>query len=163
MCRCPGSDDGRRKRSVNHADGTFARLPSEAAPLCGEFGSRSASLCGANCGSRQEGLTLAADRRRDPPSTIRQLRRHTFSGMDETQTLAVLALRELLDNPDRNDWDELVAANRELIKAIATGRPMTRRNVRIVAEYLREARWGEGAIDAATAPAGARADLRETG
>jgi hypothetical protein len=32
--------------------------------------------------------------------------------MDETQTLAVLALLELLDNPDRNDWDELVAANR---------------------------------------------------
>jgi hypothetical protein len=63
--------------------------------------------------------------------------------MDETQTLAVLALRELLDNPDRNDWDELVAANRELIKAIATGRPMTRRNTRIVAEYLREAGWGE--------------------
>ena len=83
--------------------------------------------------------------------------------MDETQTLAVLALRELLDNPDRNDWDELVAANRELIKAIATGRPMTRRNARIVAEYLREAGWGEGAIDAATAPAGARVDLRETG
>jgi hypothetical protein len=27
--------------------------------------------------------------------------------MDETQILAVLALRELLDDPDRNDWDEL--------------------------------------------------------
>ena len=39
--------------------------------------------------------------------------------MDETQTLAVLALRELLDNPDRNDWDELVAANRVLINAMA--------------------------------------------
>jgi hypothetical protein len=132
-------------------------LPSEAASLCGEFGSRSAPLCGANCGSRQEGLTLAADRRldrrRDPPSTIRQLRHHTLSGMDETQTLAVLALRELLDDPDRNDWDELVAANRELIKAIATGRPMTRRNARIVAEYLREAGWQEHAIGAATAQA----------
>jgi hypothetical protein len=127
-------------------------------------GSRSDPLCGANCGSRQEGLTLAADRRldrrRDPPSTIRQLRRHTFLGMDETP---VLALRELLDNPDRNDWDKLVAANRELIKAIATGRPMTRRNARIVSAYLREAGWGENAIDAATAPAGARADFRETG
>jgi hypothetical protein len=43
--------------------------------------------------------------------------------MEETQTLAVLALRELLDDPDRNDWDELVAANRVLINAIATGRP----------------------------------------
>ena len=29
--------------------------------------------------------------------------------MDETQTLAVRALRELLDNPDRDDWDELLA------------------------------------------------------
>jgi hypothetical protein len=46
-----------------------------------------------------------------PPSTIRQLRRTTFRGMDETQTLAVQALRELLD-PDRDDWDELVAAYR---------------------------------------------------
>jgi hypothetical protein len=59
--------------------------------------------------------------------------------MDETQTLAVRALRELLDDPDRNDWDELVAANRALIKAIKTGEPMPRRNARIVAEYLREA------------------------
>jgi hypothetical protein len=25
--------------------------------------------------------------------------------MDETQTLAVQALRDLLDNPDRDDWD----------------------------------------------------------
>jgi len=85
--------------------------------------------------------------------------------MDETQTLAVLALRELLDNPDRNDWDELLAANRALIKAIATGRPMTRRNARIVAEYLREAGWQEHAIGAATAQAGATgyADLRKIG
>jgi hypothetical protein len=52
------------------------------------------------------------DRRPDPPSTIRQPRRHTFSGMDETQTLALQALRELLDNPDRDDWDKLVAASR---------------------------------------------------
>ena len=83
--------------------------------------------------------------------------------MDETQTLAVQVLRELLDNPERDDWDELVAANRALIRAIASRRPMTRRNARIVAEYLREAGWGEGAIDAATAPAGARVDLRGTG
>jgi hypothetical protein len=34
---------------------------------------------------------------------------------------------------------------------------MTRRNARIVAEYLREAGWGEGAIGAATAQAGAHA------
>jgi hypothetical protein len=36
--------------------------------------------------------------------------------MDETQTFAVQALRELLDDPDRDDWDELIAANRALIK-----------------------------------------------
>ena len=70
--------------------------------------------------------------------------------MDQTQTLAVVALRDLLDNPDRNDWDELVAANRTLIKAIETCEPMTRRNVRIVAAYLREAGW-EGPIGAAAA------------
>jgi hypothetical protein len=72
--------------------------------------------------------------------------------MDETQTLAARALRELLDNPDRDDWDELLAANRALLKAIETGRPMTPKNVRIVAEYLREAGWRERAIGAATKP-----------
>jgi hypothetical protein len=40
--------------------------------------------------------------------------------MDETQT-ALQALRELLDNPDRVDWDKLAAASRALIKAIETG------------------------------------------
>jgi hypothetical protein len=78
-------------------------------------------------------------------------------GMDETHTLAARALRELLDNPDRDDSDELLAANRALIEAIATGRPMTRKNARIVAEYLREAGWNEGAIGAATAQAGVHA------
>jgi hypothetical protein len=77
--------------------------------------------------------------------------------MDETQTLAVRALRELLDNPERDDWDELVAANRTLIKAIETGEPMTRKDARIVAEYLREAGWRERAIGAATAQADAHA------
>jgi hypothetical protein len=70
--------------------------------------------------------------------------------MDETQTLAVQALRDVLDNPDRGDWDELLAANRALIKAIAKNKPMTRNNARIVAEYLREAGWRERAIGAAT-------------
>jgi hypothetical protein len=46
--------------------------------------------------------------------------------MDETQTIAAQALRELLDNPERDDWDDLLAANRALIKAIETGEPMTR-------------------------------------
>jgi hypothetical protein len=63
--------------------------------------------------------------------------------MDETQTLAAQALRELLDNPDRD---------RALIKAMETGEPMTRSNARIVGEYLREAGWSEGAIGAATKP-----------
>ena len=86
-------------------------------------------------------------------------------GMDETQILAVLAVRELLDDPDRDDWDELVAANRTLIQAIETGEPMTRRNVRIVAEYLREAGWREHAIGEAMAEASATGytNLRETG
>jgi hypothetical protein len=85
--------------------------------------------------------------------------------MDETQELALRALRELVDDPERNDWDDLLAANRALIKAIETGEPMTRRNARIVAEYLREAGWQEHAIRAATAQAGTTgyADLRETG
>jgi hypothetical protein len=38
-----------------------------------------------------------------------------------------------------------------LIQAIETGEPMTRRNARIVAEYLREAGWRERSIGAATA------------
>jgi hypothetical protein len=92
-------------------------------------------------GSRRAGLTLAADRRSDyrpdPP-------------MYETQTIAAQALSELLDDPDRDDWDELLAANRALIKAIVTGKPMTRKNARIVAEYLREAGWRDRAIGAAT-------------
>jgi hypothetical protein len=46
--------------------------------------------------------------------------------MDETQTLAVQALRELLDNPARDDWDKLVAASRTLIKAIETGQSARR-------------------------------------
>ena len=46
--------------------------------------------------------------------------------MDETQTLALQALRELLDNPDRDDWDKLVAASRTLTKAIETGQSARR-------------------------------------
>jgi hypothetical protein len=109
-----------------------------------------------------ETVLLAADRRSitgraRPSSTIRQPGRNTVPGMDETQTLAVRALRELLDDPDRDDWDELLAANRALIEAIETGQPITLKTARIVAEYLREAGWSEGAIGAATAQAGARA------
>ena len=46
--------------------------------------------------------------------------------MDERQTLALQALRELLDNPDRGDWDKLVAASHTLIKAIETGQSARR-------------------------------------
>jgi hypothetical protein len=70
--------------------------------------------------------------------------------MAEKQTLAVRALRQLLDDPDRTDWDELIAANRSLLNAMATGKPMMEKDVRIVAEYLREAGWTEGAIGVAT-------------
>jgi hypothetical protein len=77
--------------------------------------------------------------------------------MDEMQALAAQALRELLDNPERDDWDDLLAANRALIKAIETGEPMMRKNARIVAEYLREAGWRERSIGAATAQADAHA------
>jgi hypothetical protein len=59
------------------------------------------------------------------PSTIRQPRRHTFSDMDETQT-ALQALRELLENPKRDDWDKLVAASRTLVNAIETSQSARR-------------------------------------
>jgi hypothetical protein len=67
--------------------------------------------------------------------------------MYETQTIAAQALRELLDDSDR---DELLAATRTLCKAIAKNKSMTQNNARIVAEYLREAGWRERALGAAT-------------
>ena len=87
-------------------------------------------------------------------------------GMDETQTiLALRALRELLDNGDRDDEDELVASYRALGEAIVKNKPMTRKDRTRVAKYLREAGWQECAIGAATARVGTSgyADLRETG
>jgi len=70
--------------------------------------------------------------------------------MDETQMiLALRALRELLDNGDRDDGDELVASYRALGKAIVKNNPMTRKGHTRVAKYLREARERE--IGAATA------------
>ena len=63
---------------------------------------------------------LAADRldRRPGPPAVKHSSTmpHYVSGMDETQTLALQALRELLDNPDRDKWDKLVAASRTLDK-----------------------------------------------
>jgi hypothetical protein len=73
-------------------------------------------------------------------------------GMDETQMiLALRALRELLDNGDCDDGDELVASYRALGKAIVKNKPMTRKDRTRVAKYLREAGWQERAIGAATA------------
>ena len=73
-------------------------------------------------------------------------------GMDETQMiLALQALRELLNNGDRDDEDELVASYRALGKAIVKNKPMTRKDRTRVAKYLREAGWRKGAIGAATA------------
>ena len=74
---------------------------------------------------------MAADRRLDrrpgPPAVKHSSTMpHYVSGMDETQTLALQALRELLDNPDSGDWDKLVAASRRLIKAIETGQSARR-------------------------------------
>jgi hypothetical protein len=45
--------------------------------------------------------------------------------MYETQILAARALRDLLDNPDRSDRNELLALVRMLQNAIATGNPVT--------------------------------------
>ena len=71
------------------------------------------------------------------------------TGMDETQMiLALQALRELLNNGDRDDEDELVALYRALGKAILKNKPMTRKDRTRLAKYLREAR--ELAIGAQT-------------
>jgi hypothetical protein len=75
-------------------------------------------------------------------------------GMDETQMiLALRALRELLDNGDRDDEDELVASYRALGKAIVKNKLMTRKDRTRVAKYLREA----GARDGATPQTGIHA------
>ena len=63
---------------------------------------------------------LAADRRLDRrpgPLDVNHSSTspHYVSGMDETQTLALQALRELLDNPDRDKWDKLVAGSRRWV------------------------------------------------
>jgi hypothetical protein len=77
--------------------------------------------------------------------------------MYETQTIAAQALRELLDDSDRDDWDELLAANRALIKAIATGRPMTQNNARIVAEYRNSTDFSPSRREAVPRPWGSMA------
>jgi hypothetical protein len=72
-------------------------------------------------------------------------------GMYETQILAARALRELLDRPDCNDCKELLASVRVLQNAIATGKPVTRKDCAGVAKYLRRLGWNAAAISAATA------------
>jgi hypothetical protein len=86
---------------------------------------------------------------------------HYVSGMDETQTLALQALRELLDNPDRNDWDKLVAASRTLTKAIETGQ-----SARRLADVIMVDRTAAAAAEIATLRqklAAAEARIREMG
>ena len=75
----------------------------------------------------------------------RRLSQRRNVGMDETQMiLALRALRELLDNGDRDK-----------------NKPMTGKDRTRVARYLREAGWGEGAIGAATAQAGVHGSSRD--
>jgi hypothetical protein len=72
--------------------------------------------------------------------------------MNKPQTiLALRALRKLLNNGARDDGDKIIASYLALDKAITKNKPMTQKNRARVAEYLREAGWSEGAIDAATA------------
>jgi hypothetical protein len=66
------------------------------------------------------------DRRPGPPAVKHSSTMPHYVSGDETQTLALQALRELLDNPDRDDWDKLVAASRTLTKAIETGQSARR-------------------------------------
>jgi hypothetical protein len=44
-------------------------------------------------------------------------------------------LRELLDNPDRDNWDEILAANRALIKAIAGAVEITTLRQKLAAAF----------------------------
>jgi hypothetical protein len=77
-------------------------------------------------------------------------------GMDETQMIVALrVLRELLNNGDRDDENELVASYRALGTAIVKNKPMTRKDRTRVAKYLREAR--ERAIGAEVAQTGIHA------
>jgi len=55
--------------------------------------------------------------------------------MDEMQALAAQAFRELLDNPDRDNWDEILAANRALIKAIAAAVEITTLRQKLAAAF----------------------------
>ena len=70
--------------------------------------------------------------------------------MYETQILAARALRDLLDNPDRTDRNEVLALVRVLQNAIATGKAVTRKDHAGIVKYLRRLGWNETAIGAAT-------------
>jgi hypothetical protein len=82
--------------------------------------------------------------------------------MYETQILAARALRDLLDNPDRDDWDELLAANRALIKTMETGEPMTQNNARIIAEVHRRRRCSSGSAFSWKSPNALRGRITRT-
>ena len=110
--------------------------------------------------------SMAADRRLDrrpgPPAIKHSsTMSHYVSGMDETQTPALQALRELLDNPDRDDWDKLVAASRTLTKAIETGQ-----SARRLSDVIMIDRTAAAAAEIATLRqklAAAEARIREMG
>jgi len=93
-------------------------------------GEETTAPAGRETTARSRRLTARCQRNRSLPTWLRagppavnhsSTARHYVLGMDERQTLALQALRELLDNPDRDKWDKLVAASRTLIKAIETG------------------------------------------
>jgi hypothetical protein len=97
---------------------TLPRVEETTAPAGRETTARSRRLT-ARC---QRNRSLPTWPRVDPPAVNHSSTApHYVLGMDERQTLALQALRELLDNPDRDKWDKLVAASRTLIKAIETG------------------------------------------
>jgi hypothetical protein len=100
-------------------------------------------------------MLLAADCRsssRPGPPTVNHssIVPYYVSGMDEIRMPALRALRELLDNDDPGDWDDLVACYRALRKAIAKNKPIKRKDRARIAEHLRRLGWTEFAIDAAT-------------
>lgn len=73
-----------------------------------------------------------------------------YEDFDDSRFAALRALRGLLDDDARDDWNELLASYSELKRAFVTNTPMTREDARVVAKYLRELGWMEGAIGAAT-------------
>jgi hypothetical protein len=96
-------------------------------------------------------LTYAVD---VPPRCSAQ----RMGGMNEAERtkmqLALMALRELLDDNDRYDWDkELLASYVALRRSFVTMRKLKRRRDRAaVAGYLRECGWSDADAISVTPP-----------